>query len=291
MYHNDNGMISSFRSKHIFPDSTLLVFGIICFLIAGIINQGTPKPVPDIKKQETALNINKDLLVFLSAGNKRLLTDLLWVQTLIESDLEHYAAKDLNSWMYLRFDTISVLDPFFYQNYYWGGQYLSIIKDDLYGAVALMEKGVKYYPDDYKLNFNLSFAYYFELGDYQKGLQYIEKIKFHPKAPAFIPSLAMKMKVELGFDYNVVLSLIYDIMTTTQDSALKEKLTADFHALKSERDLTCLNQLKTGCEHLDAYGVPYIKVLGKYHTQTPFVPYRLKRKGDSTKAKSITTIE
>ncbi len=291
MYHNDNVMDSSDQSKLIFKDFTLLVFGVLCFFIAGIINQRTPKPMPNLLKQETALNINKDLLVFLSAGNKRLLTDLLWVQTLMESDLEHYGARDLNSWMYVRFNTISVLDPFFYQNYLWGGQYLSIIKDDLYGAVALMEKGVKQFPDDYKLNFNLGFAYYFELGDYQKGSVFLDKIKYHPKAPAFIPSLVMKMKVELGFDYNVILSLIYDLMTTTQDSALKEKLTSDFHSLKAERDLTCLNQHKSGCEILDAYGVPYIKVLGKYHTQTPFVPYRLKKKGDSTKAKSITTIE
>lgn len=283
-------MISLDQSKHIFKTYSLLAAGILCFLIAGIINQRTPRPVPKLSKQETALNINKDLLVFLSAGNKRLLTDLLWVQTLIESDLEHYAAHDLNSWMFVRFFTISTLDPLFYQNYLWGGQYLSIVKDDLKGAVTLMEKGVKYFPDDYRLNFNLGFTHYYELGDYEKGVKYLDKIKTHPKAPPFISSLVMKMKIEMNFDYNVILALIYDLMTTTKDLPLREKLSSDYHSLKAERDITCLNSGGTNCEMKDAFGVPYIKVFGKYHSQTPFVPYRLKKKGDFTKTKPVTTI-
>jgi hypothetical protein len=284
-------MDSSVRSKHFFQHSLLVGFAIISFLIAGIINQRTPKPELNLDKQETALNINKDLLIFLSAGNKRLITDLLWVQTLIESDLEHYAARDLKSWMFLRFFTISTLDPYFYENYVWGGQFLSIVKDDLLGAVKLMERGIQFYPDDYRLNYNLGFTYYFELGDYKKGVVFLEKVKNHPKAPHFIHSLIMKMKIETGFDYNIVLSLIYDLMMGTPDEALKTKLSADFHSLKAERDLICLNSGKTDCETLDAYGVPYVKIFGKFHSQTPFIPYRLKKKGDHKKTQPVTTIE
>lgn len=278
------------RSKLFFKDSLLLWAGGICFLLAGLLNQHTPKPIPDLTKQETAININKDLLIFLSAGNKRLLTDLLWVQTLLESDIEHYAKKDLNNWMYIRFNTISVLDPHFYQNYAWGGQYLSIVKDDLIGAVKLMEKGVKYFPDDYRLNYNLGFTYYFELGDYQKGVVYMEKIQNHPKAPVFIPSLVMKMKTELGFDPNVILSLIFELMTTTKDEGLRDKLSRDFHALKAERDILCLKEGRKDCETKDAYGMDYLLINGVYHSQTPFIPYRLKRKGDNKETKPVTTI-
>lgn len=284
-------MDSSGRSKLFFQNYLLVGLALLSFFVAGIINQKTPKPELDLNKQQTALNINKDLLIFLSAGNKRLITDLLWVQTLIESDLDHYAAHDLKNWMFIRFYTISTLDPWFYENYLWGGQFLSIVKDDLLGAVKLMERGVKYYPDDYKLNYNLGFTHYFELGDYKKGLQYLEKVKDNPRAPRFIHSLIMKMRVETGFDYNIILSLIYDLMTATTDEALKEKLSADFHSLKAERDLICLNKNQSNCETKDAYGVSYVKVFGKYHSQTPFIPYRLKKKGDNQATKPVTTIE
>ncbi len=279
------------RSKLFFKDSLLLWVAGIFFLSAGVLNQLTPKPIPDLTKQDTAVNVNKDLLIFLSAGNKRFLTDLLWVQTLLESDIDHYSGRDLNNWIYIRFNTIAALDPLFYQNYLWGGQYLSIVKDDLVGAVDLMEKGVKHFPDDYRLNYNLGFTYYFELGDYKRGVIYMEKIQNHPKAPVFIPSLVMKMKTELGFDYNVVLSLIYELMTTTKDEALKEKLTSDFHSLKSERDLVCRNGGKENCEVKDAFGIPYVRINGKWHSQTPFIPYRLKKKGDNKQTQPITTID
>lgn len=284
-------MSSTGRSKLFFEEASLLWLGIIFFLIAGIVNQRSLMPILELPKQETAINVNKDLIVFLSAGNKRLLTDLIWVQTLLESDLEHYGKRDLNSWMYIRFSTIATLDPLFYENYFWGGQFLSIVKDDLIGSAKLMERGLKSFPDDYQLNYNLGFTYYYELGDYRKGLGYLEKVQNHPKAPTFIPSLVMKMKAEMGFDFDGILALIYELQTTTKDASLRDKLTKDYHALKAERDIICLNSKKENCSKVDAYGQEYIFAFGKFHTRTPFIPYRLKKKGDYTSAKTVTTIE
>jgi hypothetical protein len=247
-------------------------------------------PVLNLDKQQTAININKDLLIFLSAGNKRLLTDLLWVQTLLESDIEHYSKRDLSNWMFIRFNTIATLDPYFYENYIWGGQYLSIVKDDLIGAVKLMEKGAKYFPDDYRLLSTLGFTYYFELGDYKKGLEFMEKIENNPKAPPYFRSIVMKLKTELGFDINVILAHITELIQSTMDKGLKARLTSDYYALKAERDITCLNAGKSGCDTKDAFGEPYIKRQNIYYSQSAFVPYRLKKKGDRKLTRPVHTI-
>jgi tetratricopeptide (TPR) repeat protein len=284
-------MVSTDRSKHFFQNAGLLWSGLIIFVIACIINQRTPRPELDLSKQETAININQDLLIFLSAGNKRLITDLMWVQTLLESDMEHYSKKDLSNWMFIRFNTISVLDPYFYQNYIWGGQYLSIVKDDLVGAAKLLEKGVHYFPDDYRLNYTLGFTYYFELNDYQKGLKFLEKVQHHPKAPTYMPSIVMKLKAELGHDRDALMAMVQDLASTTNDITLKERLKADLYALKAEKDLSCLNKKMPNCDTLDAFGVPYIKIGDRYHSQTPFIPYRLKKKGDNERTLPVTTIE
>lgn len=282
-------MSSLNRSKHYFDDFAFLALGGVLFLIAGFTNQRTSMPKLQLSKQETAINVNQDLLTFLSAGNKRLFTDLLWVQTLLESDLEHYGSRDLNNWMYLRFKTIAALDPLFYENYAWGGQYLSIVKDDLEGAVNIYKMGLKYFPDNYFLNYNLGFTYYFELGDYKQGLGHMERIQYHPKAPKFIPTLVLKMKAELGFDFDGILSIIYDLRSAARDEILIEKLSSDYHALKAERDIRCLNEGRKNCEAQDSYGQPYVFAFGKYHSQTPFIPYRLKRRGDNKKTESVTT--
>lgn len=278
------------RRKLFFGDSLLLWAGFLCFLLAGVIHQSMIKPTPKISKQDTALNINKDLLVFLSAGNKRFLTDLLWVQTLIESDLDHYANKDLNSWMYVRFRTIAELDPMFYQNYVWGGQYLSIVKDDLLGAVALLSMGLEHFPDDYRILSMIGFIYYFELGDYTQGLAFMERIQFHPKAPPYFPTIVMKLKAELGQSLDSILLGIQGILETTTDERLRRKLETEIYAVKAERDITCLNAGRKDCSTTDARGAPYVRVLNKFFSRDPFLPYRLKRKGDQRATQPVHTI-
>lgn len=270
--------ISSLR-KHFFKkDEFLLFFAIGFFLIAGNLNNSFKKPPLNLNKQDTAININKELLIFLSAGNKQLITDLLWVQTLLESDIGHYNKKDLNSWMYLRFLTISYLDPRFYENYLFGGQYLSIVKDDLLGAVDLLTKGISYYPLDYKLRYHLGFTYFYELGDAKNGAKWLETIQNDPKAPTFIKSIVSKLKLEEEKDYDATILILKDLLQTTKDKYLKDRLVKDLYAIKAERDLNCLNSAKKDCDKIDQDGTPYLKQNGKYISQKKFSPFKINKK-------------
>lgn len=274
------------RRKHLF----LAPLALTLFVTAGLIHMNFPKPMIEISKQESALNLNQDIFKFFSLGNKMLMTDLLWIQTLIESDIEHYAQKDLNSWLYLRFLTISQLDPYFYQNYSWGGQYLSIIKDDVLGAVNLLEKGIIYYPKDYKLLSTLGFTYYYEMGDYKNGSKYLEQILDYPQAPSFYKSLVSKMKLEQNHDYDAEILFLQGFLKDTEDKILRAKLQSEIYAVKAEKDLICLNRNIGGCERVDAYGNSYFVRNGKYHSREAFRPYRLRRQGDSKKD-FVTTFE
>lgn len=265
-------------SKHVFcPSAFLPMIGFTLIVLSGAINIHYKKPFLKVSKQETAININKDLLRYISAGNKRLMTDLLWIQTLIESDLDHYNAKDLNNWLFLRFNTISTLDPRFYENYLFGGQFLAIAKDDLDGANEIYRKGIKYYPNDYQLNYHAGFLNYYEIGDFKQGLQYLEKIKDHPKAPAYIQSIINKLQYEISDDPTLALKLLHQNYTETEEITLKNKLARDIYSLKAQIDLNCLNSGKKDCERKDAEGNPYLFSEGKYHSLKQYAPYRLFR--------------
>jgi hypothetical protein len=253
-------------------------FGLFFILIAGVLNFKLQKPILTLSKQDTALNFDNNLLVFFSAGNKRLITDLIWVQTLIESDNEHYKSRDLNNWLYLRFNTISHLDPRFYENYLYGGQFLAIIKDDLEGANLIYEKGLKYYPNDYLLNYHAGFLNYFEKGDFKQGLKYLEKIGDHPKAPIYIKSIINKIKASLGTDLKEVFQLVLYNYQTTKDTTLKKRLHSDLYALKAEIDLFCLNNNSKNCSKLDFNNVPYQFSEGAYKSFYRFEPYRIKKR-------------
>jgi len=210
-------------------------------------------------------------------GNKRLIADLIWIQTLLESDTEHYRGSPLNNWMYIRFNNISELDPKFYENYLYGGQYLSIIKDDPEAASLIMAKGLEYYPDDYNLNFNQGFNYYIELGDFQKGLDHFERIKNLPEAPHFITSLIIKLQHEIKGDPNTTLQLLYENYQNAKDPLLKKKLSSDIYSLKATVDLQCLNEGRDDCDYKDAEGNSYKQSQGVYSAPKPFTPYKIFR--------------
>jgi hypothetical protein len=280
-----------YRNSFFTNNTLILITASVSLIVACLINTQTKKPVISISKQESAININTKFLSVLSGGHKRLITDLLWIQTLIESDTEHYKKKDLNSWLFLRFMTISVLDPKFYENYLYGGQFLSIMKDDLEGASYIFDKGLTHYQDDYDLNYNAGFLYYFEMGDYERGLKNIEKIQYHSRAPSFFPSVVNKLKIETGvLDLKTILSVVLAQYLSTHDENLKLKFKSDLYAIKAEIDLKCLNSGNENCDRLDSENRNYILSNGKYHSQKSFTPYRLKKRGErSSPQKSTTT--
>lgn len=267
--------------KYLFSSSNLLlIFGILLLGLGGWINLKNEKPVLELSKQETALNINNDILVFMSAGNKRLLTDLLWVQTLLESDTDHYKKKDLNNWLFLRFNSIATLDPNFYENYLFGGRYLAIIKDDLEGAEIIYEKGLKHYPDDFSLNYGAGFLNYFEIGNFEKGLEYLTKVENHPRSPVFIKSIINKLKLETGVPLEEIFQLVKFDYETTTDETLKNKLRNDLYRIKAEIDLECLNGRGTNCNTIDIFGNPYILKNNRYESKIEFKSYRIRTRKD-----------
>lgn len=265
------------NSKYNFLNYAPIWFGLVIIVLAGSINSNNEMPSLKLSKQETALNINKNILKYLSAGNSKLLTDLLWVQTLIESDIEHYKGKDLNNWLYVRFMTIANLDPRFYENYLYGGQYLAIVKDDLEGASELYEKGLGVYPEDYNLNYHAGFLNYYEMGNYKDGVVYLNRIKNHPRAPVFITSIINKLLLETGTNIETIFELVkYNYLSTT-DPQLKRRLEKDLYALKAEIDLDCLNTRGATCSQVDLEGKPYVLKDGVYQAKKEFLKYRINR--------------
>ena len=203
----------------------------------------------------------------------------------MESDYNHYKKKDLNSWMYLRFRTIAHIDPEFYENYLFGGQYLSVIKDDLLGAREIYKLGLMKFEDDFWLNFHGAFHYYFEMNDIDNALFHYDKIKDHPIAQNkmhFLPSLIARIKAKKNnlVDAFLLLQKKYD--NTPKESPFKKIFYQNLYSIRAEMDLNCLNKLKRrDCRSKDFEGNDYVlgkegvyKAIKKWN---PFRPYDKKR--------------
>jgi hypothetical protein len=233
------------------------------------------KPLLKLSKEDSALNLDSDLLSIFSLGQKRLISSLLWITTLLESDIEHYKGDDKNSWMFLRFKTIAGIDPWFLMNYQFGGQYLNIVKDDLTGSEIIFSKGLSFYPDDYELNLYSGFLYVFELKNFENGYYHYNKIKNNPSAPKYIPSLLVKLKYSQTGDKSLAIEVISDLLNKYPNSQLESKFKKDLYALTAEGDLDCLNSGNTNCSLLDIDGNPYVKKGNIYVAPKDFKVYKL----------------
>jgi tetratricopeptide (TPR) repeat protein len=255
----------------------ILFFTIILFISTIYFNK-LDRPTISISNQQRAKNYNPEFLRIISLGNNRLLADFFWIQSLIESDLDHYKSKDLNNWLYLRFNTILLLDPKFLEAYQYGGLYLSILKDDKIGAKDIYERGLRAYPNDYFLIFNAGFHYFFELNDEQNALKLLEKIQYSPRAPANLPSIVAKLKARAGdLEEAYELMLFAYNRTSDESSFIKKSFKDNLDSIRIELDLRCLNSQKS-CITSAPEGYRYILQNGKYTTDKPFKKFDLAKK-------------
>ena len=278
-------MISNVSMKMTFflKKYLLIVVSFMCFFICHKLNISFKKPKPYISREDSALNMNYNFLHIFSMGQKRIISGLLWIHTLMTSDIEHYKKKSLNSWMYLRFKTIASLTPRFYKNYLFGGQYLSVIKDDIKGASDIYERGLKIFKDDFWLNFYGAAHYYFEENDVDKAVYHYEIIKDHEitrERMPFIRSLVARIKF-VNKNKEAAYKLMKATWENTPDhSSIKKQLYLNLYSMRAEIDLKCLNsKKKLNCRTMDLNGKSYILTdEGIYKASDDWSPIKLFRR-------------
>ncbi len=276
------------KPKHLhFSTSSIatVLFFLISLFIIGRLYPLTLKKNILIDQQSKAINLKTNTVKISSLGQQRLISSLLWIETLLNSDLTHYESDDLQNWMFLRFKTITDLDPNFYEAYLYGGIYLSIIKDDEIGAKFIYERGLTHFPDDFYLNLNASFHYFYELHDIDKSLEHLGRIYKQPRAPRFLSSLYARLKSTRG-DLQSALALLIDLYNKAPEhSELKKSYAHKIYTLKAEIDLNCLNSKQSNhCATKDFFGENYyLDKDGKYRARGDWKPFRIIEKAPAKK--------
>lgn len=258
------------------------VFSGLLFL-ANFFSAKSPLPDFIVSKQQTAFNFNPTSIQLAPLGHARLLSSILWITTIIESDLEHYQRKDHNSWMFLRFKSIAELEPNFYKNYLIGGQYLAIVKDDLLGADALYRAGLSIYSDDFWLRYHAGHNAAFELGDLKLASEYLTPLLSNPITFQRFPQLLRlinKIKYESGdIDLNEVYEYLTQNYQQVEIESVKRQIFEALYSVRSELDLACLNSDNQNCNKRDLEGNWYQRKNGVWVAPRAWKRFELYKKG------------
>lgn len=262
------------KDNNLFHKTFLFFLSAIFLIAAYAVNLNNEKPLMFVSKQDKVINFNASLFSYINLGLKRLISSTLWTSTILESDVEHYKKKDLNSWMFLRFNLISELEPQFYENYSFGGPYLSIIKDDIEGASIIYKKGIQQYPNDYSLIKDASFHFYFETKDKASSLEFFSRLKQFPKIPLYLQTSMARLEAAQG-NLSAAMAMLNEMQAKfPPNTAIGSRVFDYRYSIKAELDLDCLNDKKESCSVLDLENEPYKLINHSFKAQRAWIPYR-----------------
>ena len=211
-----------------------LIFLILLLFLHGRINSSTNFPPIKYDYQKHSINFKRKYLKNFNIGLNSFFSKFLWISTILKLDSSHYKKKDLNSWLYLKLSTITDLDPYFYDAFLYGGQYLSIIKDDPLGAELIYKKGLMHFKDDFWLNLNAGYNSFFELNKrdegffyYKKALKNANSTKYHAYLPFFLSNYLTSKN-----DNKNAIGILRLSLENSKDPKLKKAILKKINSLK-----------------------------------------------------------
>lgn len=214
---------------------------------ACILQQRIDARVHSLPSEQEMLLVSSPALVKkLSLGYDALLADIYWTRA-----VQYYGGKrrdhDPNFQLLAPLlEITTTLDPQLLIAYKFGAIFLTeqpprgAGRPDL--AVALVQKGIRANPDEWRLWADLGFIYYADLRDYHKAAAaYLEGSK-NPRAREWMKVMAARIAQEGGSrDVSTFLwSQLYD---STQDPSIRRNALEHLQALRAEQDMEELEKL------------------------------------------------
>jgi len=179
-------------------------------------------------------------------GTRLVVSDLIWIDTMVKSDTLH--EKAAYTALYRAFKSVLDLDPDNIIAYYIAGSYLSVVKDDVHGATAILLRGAEYmehhpysWPMAWKVPWTLGYNLVFEENDVEGGSKWIRKAAAMPNAPDIVIKIAMHVETEKG-QLEVAERVVNDAYRRATRPEEKKRIEAKMLAIGLRHELVDLNE-------------------------------------------------
>ncbi|HXW62929.1 MAG TPA: hypothetical protein VEJ45_10030 [Candidatus Acidoferrales bacterium] len=181
-----------------------------------------------------------------SLGYESLLSDIYWTRT-----VQYYGGRFATEgatfpllWPLL--DITTTLDPQMIIAYRFGAIFLSESgtggagRPDL--AVELVKRGIRSNPDDWRLNTDLGFLYYWRLRDYPSSASAFLDGSNKPNAPPWMKVMAARV-AQKGGSLDTARMIWSEIYESNKDPKIRERALETLRGLRAEEDMQQLNLL------------------------------------------------
>lgn len=192
------------------------LFIIIIFLSFYFLNKNIRK-LPS-ENNSSKIIIPDQYSQLLHFGQKELVSSLAWIDIIQNSNTD----KDEIPFEFSRAIFISKLSPLFFINYSYNGTLISIAKDQFENSNNILKLGLKYFPNNYELLFQLGFNNYFLQNNLNEGLDIFKLIydlniyqNYNPLFPIIYSNLQKKSGQK-----ELARRILYDLLINTDNKNL-----------------------------------------------------------------------
>ena len=159
---------------------------------------------------------------------------LLKLMTFIGGEFHELKASRKQHYNYIKqaLETITDLDPYFWDAYLFAEALLAWDAGDYRAANDLLLKGRKYRPNDYRLPYYLGFNHYYFLKDNKNGARFLMEASRLPGSPSLLATLAARLSA-YDSDYQIGILFLKEMLRSTTDDRIIRRFKARLQVLES----------------------------------------------------------
>jgi tetratricopeptide (TPR) repeat protein len=170
----------------------------------------------------------------LSLGYQGLLADIYWTRAVQYFGDKHIVEDVHYDLLYPLLDITTDLDPHLVVSYAYGGFFLSQAVPSGAGqpdkAVELLEKGIRYNPNEWRLYFNLGFVHFIDRKDLKSAYEAFARGSERPNAHPFLKVMAANMAQQAN-EISIATELWKQLLESSQDKMIRENAQQHLDAL------------------------------------------------------------
>lgn len=181
----------------------------------------------------------------MSLGYRGLLADIYWTRAVQYFGGKHMVEATNYDLLYPLLDITTDLDPHLVVSYTYGSFFLSQAVPAGAGqpdrAVALLEKGIRANPDEWRLYFNLGFVHYMDRKDLKSASEAFARGSERPGAHPFLRVMAAYMAQEAN-ENKIAAALWTQLYETSNDKMIRENAAQHLTALRVDQEVEALEK-------------------------------------------------
>lgn len=168
-----------------------------------------------------------------SFGYHALMSDYYWLQA-VQLTGQVRRPTDYAEYLGNLIDVVTTVNPWVGHPYRFAATWLTTNEEVVRRANTLLERGIVYHPDDWRMRFYLGFNHFYYLEDDLKAASILESAVSLPGRPRYLPRLVARLRAG-GSDLEVAEMFLQELVRETEDPFERAEYEKALDEIQTER--------------------------------------------------------